>query len=199
MVIPVLEQGATNVSGVFPGVKEGEIWYDWYNQSATLSHPAGSNISIDAPLGHIPVYIRGGSILPIQEPALTTRDSRLNPWGLIAVSGSRGQASGSLYVDDGESLVQNATLWVDFTLQGKSLYASPRGEWNDGLPLANITVLGVGESPSNVSFNGKAVVAGSESGNGWSWNSTSKVLDVTGLGNLTVAGAWTEGWVLKWS
>ncbi len=73
----------------------------------------GQNITIDAPLGHIPVYIRGGSVLPIQEPGMTTKESRANPWGLIAATDLEGSATGMLYLDDGESLVQNSTLFVE--------------------------------------------------------------------------------------
>lgn len=112
MITPVLAQGAVTVDGVFPGVGKGEVWYDWYNQTAIVAAP-GQNITIDAPLGHIPVYVRGGSILPTQEPGMTTRICRSNPWGLIAASSLEGTASGSLYVDDGESLVPNATLFVE--------------------------------------------------------------------------------------
>ena len=112
MITPVLEQGASTVGGVFPGVGYGEVWYDWYNQSAVSAGP-GQNITIDAPLGHIPVYIRGGSVLPTQEPGMTTKECRSNPWGLIAATSLEGTASGQLYLDDGESLVQNSTLWVE--------------------------------------------------------------------------------------
>jgi alpha-glucosidase len=111
MIIPVLAQGATTVGGVFPGVGKGEVWYDWYNQTAAQAGP-GENITIDAPLGHIPVYLRGGSILPTQEPGYTTTACRSNPWGLIAATSLEGTASGQLYVDDGESLVQNSMLFV---------------------------------------------------------------------------------------
>lgn len=112
LVTPVLAQGATTVDGVFPGVGKGEVYYDWYNQTAVTAEP-GKNTTIEAPLGHIPVYIRGGHVLPIQQPALTTRDSRKNPWGLITALGITNTALGRLYVDDGESQVQNATLYVE--------------------------------------------------------------------------------------
>ena len=60
LVTPVLDQGSTNVSGVFPGT---EVWYDWYTYKAR--QPSG-NVTIDAPLGYIPVHIRAGSIIPMQ-------------------------------------------------------------------------------------------------------------------------------------
>ena len=53
-------------------------------------------------------------MVPIQEAAMVTRDARKTPWGLIAALSLEGTAGGSLYVDDGESLVQaNGTLFVE--------------------------------------------------------------------------------------
>ncbi len=112
LVTPVLAQGATTVNGVFPGVGKGEVWYDWYNQSQAIAGP-GQNVTIDAPLGHIPVYIRGGSVIPIQEPGMTIKECRGNPWAIIAASGGDRKGSGELYIDDGESLNPIETLWVD--------------------------------------------------------------------------------------
>ncbi|THV53748.1 hypothetical protein BGAL_0043g00340 [Botrytis galanthina] len=192
MVTPVLEQGATTVDGVFPGSGKGQVWYDWYNQSAITSSP-GQNVTIDAPLGHIPVYIRGGAILPIQEPALTTRECRDNPWGLLVASSLEGTASGELYLDDGESLAPNATLWVDFLMTQNSLYASGRGDYVDNNPLANITIMGIPTSVNTVTLNGASLT------NGWTYNSTSQVLDIKELSNVTSDGAWSGDWVLKWA
>lgn len=112
LVTPVLAQGAVTVDGVFPGVGKGAVYYDWYDQSA-ITAGAGENITIDAPLGHIPVYLRGGYVIPTQEPAMVTRNARKNPWSLIAALSLEGTAAGSLYVDDGESIVQNSTLYVE--------------------------------------------------------------------------------------
>jgi alpha-glucosidase len=66
LVTPVLEPQASSVDGVFPGLGHGVVWYDWYTQSAVPVSGGGEyspNVTISAPLGHIPVYIRGGSIL----------------------------------------------------------------------------------------------------------------------------------------
>ena len=120
MVTPVLVQGVTSVNGVFPGIADGEIWYDWYTHEV-MKAAAGVNTTIDAPLGHIPVYIRGGSVLPIQEPAMTTRDSRKNPWGLLVALSVEGSAIGNLYLDDGESITPNATMWIDVSKAYKIL------------------------------------------------------------------------------
>ena len=116
LVTPVLAQGATTVNGVFPGIGKGANYYDWYNHTAVTASP-GQNVTIDAPLGHLPLYIRGGYVIPTQEPAYVTRDARKNPWGLIAALSLGGTASGSLYVDDGESVEQtNGTLYVEVSI-----------------------------------------------------------------------------------
>ena len=41
-----------------------------------------------------------------------TRDARRNPWGLLVALGVGREAGGELYVDDGASVVQKATLVV---------------------------------------------------------------------------------------
>lgn len=191
LITPVLDALATTVDGVFPGTKDGTVWYDWYNQTAVSVAP-GANVTIDAPLGHIPVYVRGGSVLPQQEPGITTAVSRNSSWSLICALSSMGTATGSLYIDDGESIIQNSTLFVDFTAENSRLYASARGLWQEKNALANVTVLGVQSQPRNVSFNGMAL------GSGVEYNAISKVLKVTGLQNATASGAWAKDWVLEW-
>lgn len=61
-------------------------------------------VNLDAPLEFINLHIRGGYILPTQDPALNTMLSRENPFGLIvALSGSY-SAEGGMYYDDGDSV-----------------------------------------------------------------------------------------------
>ena len=131
LVTPALDQGATSVNGVFPGVGKGDVYYDWYTLSPVTA-ATGQNVTIDAPLGHIPVYIRGNNVIPTQEPAMVTRDARKNPWGVIAALSPEGAASGSLYVDDGESLVQNATLYIEVS---SCVPSKPMDSFSADIPL----------------------------------------------------------------
>jgi len=108
LITPVLAPLAISVKGVFPGVASGTIWYDWYTL-AKVDVAAGENKTLDAPLEHQPIHIRGGSIIPIQKAGNTTATSRKSPWSLIVALDKDGEASGELYLDDGVSLVQNAT------------------------------------------------------------------------------------------
>jgi alpha-glucosidase len=79
------------------------------------------------------------------------------------------------------------------SLTQSALYASARGTFNDTNSLANVTILGVSSSVSNVKLNGASISSG------WTYNETSKVLDIKGLDNATLAGAWSSDWVLTWS
>ena len=195
LVTPVLEPGADSVSGVFPGASEGTIWYDWYNQSAISDSMAlsGANVSIPAPLGHIPVFVRGGSVLPMQplQDALTIRDAQTHPWALLIGLDANGAATGSLYLDDGENAKPNATLNVDMTVAQGCLYATETGAYANANPLSNVTIMGVAETPGNVTLNGVAVKS-------FTYTAGSQLLQVTGLETVTGKGAWSQDWQLDW-
>ena len=60
-------------------------------------------VTLDAPLGTIPIHIRGGNIIPTQQPEVNTQLSRHNPFGLIIALDENGEADGSLYWDDLDS------------------------------------------------------------------------------------------------
>ncbi|KAK6416691.1 hypothetical protein LTR95_017428, partial [Oleoguttula sp. CCFEE 5521] len=205
MITPILGQGLTSRGGVFPGVGEGEIWYDWYTQAAFDAQP-GVNHTIDAPLGHIPVYIRGGAVLPQQEPLLTTAECRNSSWSLIAALDANGAATGQLYIDDGESISPPSSLLVDFTVSNGSLYASSRGLYGDTNKLVNVTILGVQSQPSSVTLNGVSLLGqgggggyGTQSNATIAYNGTSNVVSIKGLESYTGNGAWAQDWVLSWS
>ena len=190
LVTPVLNPNVSSVNGVFPGAGKGEIYYDWYTQ--TRAEQPG-NVSIPAPLGHIPVFVRGGHILPTQQQAMVTRDARKTPWSVLVALSQEGKASGGLYLDDGVSVAPNATMYVKLAATENKVMASARGNYTDGNALANVTVLGVQAMPSAVKLNGRDV------GGAVRYNETSRVLVVDGLRNATSNGAWSQDWILEWS
>lgn len=182
VVTPVLEPNASTVKGVFPG---DEVYYDWYSHEKIEG--GSKNHTLEAPLGHIPVHVRGGYVLPLQEPGYTTGESRQNDFSLLVALDAQGRAQGELYWDDGESVRPNATLWVNFTAANRSLVAVPEGRFNVSQPLANITVLGC-DRPKQVRFNDKRVP----------YKFENHTLVVHGLQNYTGAGAWSQQFVLEY-
>ena len=63
----------------------------------------GDYVTLDVPLEFIPLHVRGGAVLPYQQPANSTLFSRLNTMGLLVALDDDLSATGSLFWDDGES------------------------------------------------------------------------------------------------
>ncbi|NXT18858.1 LYAG glucosidase, partial [Syrrhaptes paradoxus] len=97
LVTPVLEPGKTKVSGYFPA----GTWYSLAGDSAI--HSKGQWVLLPAPLDTINVHVRAGHILPLQEPAFSTTESRGKGMALVVALTPDGFARGELFWDDGES------------------------------------------------------------------------------------------------
>jgi len=81
----------------FPG---SQPWYDFYTGKTQAS---GRVKLLDAPLEQAPLYVRGGAILPLG-PEKNTVDALPNaPLELRIYPDAHGQASTSLYEDDGKT------------------------------------------------------------------------------------------------
>ncbi|XP_063725366.1 neutral alpha-glucosidase C-like isoform X2 [Symsagittifera roscoffensis] len=95
LVAPVLHEGSTSVNVALPGT---DLWYDY---KTLTSHQAPLRITVEADMDSIPVYYRGGSILPtrgrIRRSSVLSRD---DPLTLIVAPDSKGFAEGDLYLDD---------------------------------------------------------------------------------------------------
>ncbi|PAV62713.1 hypothetical protein WR25_25835 [Diploscapter pachys] len=95
LVRPVLTADTYSVSIDLP---QGAKWYDWETGAAK---PSGT-IYADAKLGSIPVYQRGGTIVPtwqrIRRASSLMKD---DPYTLFVALDENGSASGEVYADDG--------------------------------------------------------------------------------------------------
>lgn len=187
LVTPVLHNGVNESHGVFPGANETEVYYDWYTLHKQ-NFTAGTNETLAAPLGHIPFHIRGGHILPMQEPAYTTAESRNNSFHLLAALAMDGTALGKLYLDDGESQQVTSALFVDFVIQDQKLLISPYGNFHVRPALDSIKVLGIQNEPSSVTFNNETV----------SFSFENSTIIVQNLTNMTSAGAFARQSILAW-
>ena len=118
LVAPVLTKGATSVDVYFPGET---VWYDyWSNKKLEVS----GNMNYPAPYEKIPVFIRGGSIVPVRERVRRSSPlMREDPITLIIAPDREGKATGTLYLDDGKSFEYKtgAHLYMEFTYQAGKL------------------------------------------------------------------------------
>ena len=93
LVAPVCEYGARSRSVYLP---EGEQWYDFYTGAAVA---AGKNVTVDAPYERMPLFVRGGSIVPFGGDIQSTAEESKEPLTLYVYAGRDG--SFSLYEDEG--------------------------------------------------------------------------------------------------
>lgn len=153
MVNPVTQESSSSVSFYVPN----GVWYDLFTRKAVQG--AGSTITYsNVPDTDIPVLVHGGSIVPMRiESANTTRALRDKPFELLIAPESDGSASGSLYLDDGESLEQSGTSEIKFTLSGSTLKAEGTFDFPTVLQIKSVTVMGSGDAHSyelNKGFDG---------------------------------------------
>ncbi|XP_033631820.1 sucrase-isomaltase, intestinal-like [Asterias rubens] len=100
LITPVLDEGYVSVDGYFPDCR----WYDYYTGKEMAYASRGTYVTLSAPMDYMPLHVRGGHILPTQEPAVNTVQSRTNPMGLIVALDDNNEASGKLFWDDGDSI-----------------------------------------------------------------------------------------------
>jgi len=179
LVSPVLTQGATSVKAYFPDA----TWYSFWD-GTPLSN-IGS-VTLPASLTDIPVHILGGNIIPMQEPSLTTTQSRTNPFRLTVALDKNGAATGSLYLDDGESADTSVFSLINYAAQNGTLKSTiSKSNYQVTPLLQTINILGISKVTS-VTVNG-----GSQSFN---YNSTSLVLNISSL-SLPMLKEFTVSWV----
>nr|WCZ58469.1 lysosomal alpha-glucosidase [Andalucia godoyi] len=190
LVAPVLTQGDVTKSLYLPS----GVWYDFWTGAPTVS--TGQWFTVVAPIQSIPVYARGGHIVPKQQPAMSARLTYKNPYDLVVALDASGNADGELYVDDGDSLqtLQNGK-YTHVAFQSTSSASSgtfsasidKQGFDVSSLFIQSVTFLGAAcpsGSPKAV-VNGKSVAA--------TYSADVKTLSLTGL-NAPLAKSVAAKW-----
>ncbi|TSR87326.1 putative maltase-glucoamylase 2 [Bagarius yarrelli] len=171
----------------------------WYNYETELKIKERKQlVNMYLPLDKMGLHIRGGAILPIQRPAVTTVYSRRSAMGLIIALDDNNQASGELFWDDGESrdtISSGAYIHYQFSVVQGVLtmqvihngYADP-----NNLVFENITVLGLISPPMTVSIkDGNMVTTLPESN--IQYDSVKRVLQLRNL-QLQLGKSYTLTW-----
>ncbi|GAM83940.1 hypothetical protein ANO11243_019300 [Dothideomycetidae sp. 11243] len=108
---PVVKEGGSSVDIFLP---DSESYFDYFDY--TLHKGAGS-VTIDAPLDKIPLLMRAGHIFPRRDrPRRSSGLMKRDPFTIVVVLPDNGDATGELYVDDGESFdyQSGAYIWRKF-------------------------------------------------------------------------------------
>ncbi|XP_005103554.1 lysosomal alpha-glucosidase isoform X2 [Aplysia californica] len=153
---PILEPKQTSVLAYFPR----DVWFDFY--SGRRVPRSGQVVRLPAQYDVINVHVRGGSVVPMQSPGLTTTVSRELPFWLLVALDDDGEAKGQLYVDDGESLdtyERGLYNMVKFETQKNTLWSKPEFiGYHGNMNLSNVTVFGLQDMPTDVQVNGESVI-----------------------------------------
>jgi alpha-glucosidase/lysosomal alpha-glucosidase len=154
LISPVLEPGVSMVRGYLP---EGK-WYDYATRQAINTIKAHYE-DMNAPLDVIPIYVRGGNIIPQQAGAMTVSESLRNSYHLIIALDDQGKSKGTLFLDDGES--QEITSFNYVTIE--AAFEKPFGNIHaNGIfgyhgmqgKLDRIEVWGIDFEPKHLMVNG---------------------------------------------
>jgi alpha-glucosidase (family GH31 glycosyl hydrolase) len=186
LLSPVLTQGAVTVQAYFPDARH----YSYYDGAEVPVRRAFTTLS--APLSFIPIHVRGGHILPTQQPANSTMWSRLKPLGLLVALDDNESATGSLFWDDGESIdtfEKGAYDLGAFSASPGQLTAQMVFQGTGGLNslrFDDVRVMGIKSTVTSVTVNGAATSS-------WTQDSLTRQLTLSNLG-LNLTSSFTITW-----
>ena len=178
LIAPVIYQGHVTKTLYLPA---SERWYDYYTgeEVKTLG-----NVTVPAARDFLPLYLRGGSIVPHQHYAMNTVQSRLKPLFLYVALDGQQKADGDLFWDDGESIDTYESSHYNYFIYN---YGSQRltlepwtykyPEMTDQVKLDEIAIFGLTASPNRVVWNGQDL-----SRDKWTFDGTKNILRMNSLG-----------------
>ncbi|KAJ6779720.1 hypothetical protein PWT90_02063 [Aphanocladium album] len=142
MVSPVTTPNDTSVTFYMPD----DLFYDFY--TGLQVQGGGKQVTRDnIAYDEIPVHVRGGSIVPMRaKGAYTTTELRKNDFEILIAPDKDGKASGTLYLDDGDSVEPTQTSTIQFTYENGKLSSSGAFAYHPGVNVQSVTLLGAPKS-----------------------------------------------------
>ncbi|KRZ44730.1 Neutral alpha-glucosidase AB, partial [Trichinella pseudospiralis] len=156
MARPVTEPGESSVHVYLPDEKSE--WYDWFTHIPIVGPGV---VQVATPLEKIPLFVRGGCIIPIKERMRRSSSlSHQDPFTLIMALNKDGTfANGTLYLDDGDSYEykNGQYLYKYFVYTGDKKSGSlmsttmhPNAFYNTNAWIEKIVILGLQFYPTDV-------------------------------------------------
>uniref|UniRef100_A0A8C5Q0B1 alpha-glucosidase n=1 Tax=Leptobrachium leishanense TaxID=445787 RepID=A0A8C5Q0B1_9ANUR len=189
LITPILDENTVNVDAYIPDA----VWYDY--ESGARAPWQKQWVSMYLPSDKLGLHVRGGYILPTQEPAQTTAISRKNPLGLIIALDDSGTAKGQLFWDDGESretIESGNHIMYDISVANSklTLLVNRRGyEDPNNLFFDKLRIFGVPQSVSAVTVRKGEDIQPSPAFN----YDSNQVLTITGL-QIALGEPFTVEW-----
>lgn len=182
LVHPVVRSGEREVNVYFPG--DNTLWYEIENYKV---YAGPGYQSIPVVTEKIPVFQRGGTIVPKKERA--RRASSLmakDPYTFIVTLDKQGKAQGRLYIDDGQSLnyQKGSYIMMELSMESNVLSSTVTNQGAFETPelIEKIVIAGLNRAPSSIQVAGRAVE--------YRYDSASQVL-ILRKPNLSVSKEWS--------
>ncbi len=185
LVAPVVRDGWRQRTVPLPA---GD-WVDYWTDERVKG---GADVTVSAPLESMPLFVRAGSLVPMQPDAEHT-DGPPSDTLIVAAypAVDAGERRFTLYEDDGESLgymrgefaltdISQAVARADSEVSVSVTFDPSRGVY-PGMPRARTyraEIHGVGREPTAVTLNGRPV-SGSGTSVGYAYDAVGNVLSIT--------------------
>ncbi|XP_018115471.1 neutral alpha-glucosidase AB isoform X1 [Xenopus laevis] len=175
LVHPVTEAKARGVQVYLPG--DGEVWYDVHSYQR---YEAPQTTYLPVTINSIPVFQRGGSIIPRKDrPRRSSDCMQADPFTLYVALNVQGEARGELFLDDGHSFnyEQNEFLFREFNYSQGKLTASsldPSGVFKTPSWIERIIIIGA-TKPTSITL---SLAGGSESSLEFAYDQPTSVITV---------------------
>jgi alpha-glucosidase len=180
LVAPVMEPGKRSEMVYLP---KGE----WFDPWTGRAYSGPKEVSVDAPLNSIPMFVRGGAIIPTQQPVQYTGEAPINP--LTFEVFPEGRSSREYYEDDGLSFNYSKgaflreLLTADDQPNALTLSVSARqGTYTPPARAMQFEVQHQRTRPQNVTINGRVLAhadteaALKDASRGWYYDDMSNIL-----------------------
>ncbi|XP_032796469.2 neutral alpha-glucosidase AB isoform X2 [Daphnia magna] len=183
LVHPVVRSGEQEVSVYFPGVDTL-----WYEIETFRVYEAPGYQTIPVAIEKIPIFQRGGTIVPKKERArrassLMTKD----PYTFIVTLDKQGKAQGRLYIDDGQSLEyqKGSYITLELNMEGHTLSSkvTNQGAFETPESIDKIVIVGLSRAPSSIVDNTGRILE-------YRYDATSQAL-VLRKPNFSVSNEWS--------
>jgi len=155
LISPVLEAGAKTRYMYLP---KGD-WYDFWTREKVTG---GKWIDANAPLDEMPIFIRAGAVVPMQQVIQYTDQAPADPLTFEIFPSS--EAKGICYEDDGISFDYQKgkyrTVGIKAAVQGGEIAitrSAAEGEFVPGQRSVVFAVNGVSQKPASVTLSGKRI------------------------------------------
>ncbi|CAF1150433.1 unnamed protein product [Rotaria sordida] len=178
IIAPVIYENHISKSVYLPWT---ERWFDYYTGQEIITL---NQTVVSAPYDFIPLFLRGGVIIPHQQSAMNTVKSRRKPLFLIVALNKNNDASGDLFWDDGESIDTYDKMLFNyfiFTYKSSGLTIEPwtykYPQMGNEIKLEEIKIFGMNKNLTRILWNGHELKPVEQ----WIFNATMNVLHMTNL------------------